>query len=877
MSFGHPWWLVVLVPVLAAAAYEVVRRRSVRPVIVRTLVLALLALAASEPRLERDVPSSTVVFLIDRSASVGDAALARAWQQAGELRAKLDTERAGAVAFDTTAEVAIAPGDAWVAPAAQRGAGVARDGTDMAGAIRLGLALIPPGAGGHLVLIGDGRATAGDLTAATAAATARGIPVSTIATPGTSGDPAIAAIVLDNDRVRAGATVTGHVDVDADGVTATGKVVVRVGGTDVVAKSVELTGKHVQVPFTYALPPGQSPGVISVEAALDPPAAPAQDRDRGNDRSATRLVVERPPNVLILDGDENGAATLAEALRAEQMQVRVTSAIDGPTPDLNDTDLLILANAPVKPGIGTGVLDDEVGEKITHWVNNGGGLIVLGGPQALDGAYAANRIADALPVEIEPRTPILDSSATVIVILDASGSMGLTVGGRTKLALAAEGGAAAIRLLRSFDKIGLMSVEDTVRWVIPVRAVGDDTSALEARAREVEVGGDGIFVYTGLKAAQKALDKATTPIKHVILFSDTTDAAEQVKGIDYGYFRGWPSGRPNSLSLAKEMHEKGITVSVIGVGEGADNGFDAGSYYDDEDDTDFLRELAIEGGGRYYRTTDAKQLRGLFVQDAKRLLDSHAREEDITLESVVQHPALAGVDVAHAPPLHGYQQLKPRPAAQVVIRERGGNDPILTRWPYGLGEVAVWSSDAGPRWARDWTSWPGYTRMWAQLARTALRRREGDTTAIETELAGDTATVRIVRRDDKASITPHAKIVEKDRRDLPLRVVSPGVYEATVDVAGGREPTIELVGPDGRVAAQRTIVRPPSRELRERGPDPQALTQLARATGGTVAPATITAAGRPTPTTTPLAAWLLLAAIALLPLDALLRRAARGD
>src|SRR5262249_51908733 len=158
----------------------------------------------------------------------------------------------------------------------------------------------------------------------------------------------------------------------------------------------------------------------------------------------------------------------------------------------------------------------------------------------------------------------------------------------------------------------------------------------------------GIFVYTGLKAAQKALEKATTPIKHVILFSDTTDAAEQVKGIDYGYFRGWPSGRPNSLSLAKEMHEKGITVSVIGVGEGADNGFDAASYYDDEDDTDFLRELAIEGGGRYYRTTDAKQLRGLFVQDAKRLLDSHAREEDITLESVVAHPALAGVDVAHA-------------------------------------------------------------------------------------------------------------------------------------------------------------------------------------------------------------------------------------
>jgi len=187
----------------------------------------------------------------------------------------------------------------------------------------------------------------------------------------------------------------------------------------------------------------------------------------------------------------------------------------------------------------------------------------------------------------------------------------------------------------------------------------------------------------------------------VILFSDTTDAAEQVKGIDYGdSFSGWPSSRANSFDIAKELKASGTTLSVIGVGEGRDGAFNYATYTDDEDDTDFLRELAAVGGGRYYRTTDAKQLRGLFVQDARRLLDNHAREEDFHLKVTAHLAALDGVDMETAPPLHGFQELKPRPAAQVVLVDDREGNPILTRWPYGLGEVAVWASDAGPRWAK---------------------------------------------------------------------------------------------------------------------------------------------------------------------------------
>lgn len=877
MSFEHPLWLLVIVPGLALAAIDLARKwpatraRRIGAVAVRLSLVALLALAASEPRWAGHRHDTTVVFLIDRSGSVSDDALAAEWAKAAQLRGSLgEDEHAAVIQFDGNAEVAIAPGDPWQQPKDLRGS--ARDATDVAGAIRLGLGLIPPGAGGHLVLLGDGRSTSGDAGAAATVAQARGIPISVVPGAPVTGDPAVAAIALDDDgRVKAGATLKGHIDVDGGGVHGTGKVTIKVAGKDVQTTDVALDGGHVDVPFTYALPPEVKPGVVSVEASL---AVAGDDRDAGNDNAASRLVVERPPHILILDGDRDGAVPLSDALKAEQMDVTVVQAADdGPMPDLTDVDLVILANAPVRAGMTPGVIDDEVGEKLVKWVNDGGGMIVMGGPSALDGNYAQNRIADALPVEIEPMTPELDQSATVIVVLDQSGSMGEMVGGQTKLALAAEGASAVVRLLRSFDHVGVESVEDIVHWVVPLRTIGGDTAALEAKIRAIPVGGDGIFVYTGLLAAQKALEGNTSPLRHVILFSDTTDAAEQVKGIDYGDgFGGWPSHRANSFDIAKQLKESGATLSVIGVGEGRDGAFNYATYNDDEDDTDFLRELAAVGGGRYYRTTDAKQLRGLFVQDARRLLDNHAREEDFHLKLTANLAALDGVDMEAAPPLHGFQELKARPAAQVVLVDDREGNPILTRWPYGLGEVAVWASDAGPRWAHDWLAWPGYARFWTQMARAALRRHEGDASAIEADVKGDQATVRVVRHG--AVGTPKARVVEGGKtRDLPLKVVEPGVYEAPLPI--GAEPTVELLDEHGKVAARRTLVRPASTELRDRGPDVAGLTKMAKATGGQVSPGAITSMGRAVPTSTPLAAWLLLLAVLLVPVDASIRRIAR--
>ena len=50
-------------------------------------------------------------------------------------------------------------------------------------------------------------------------------------------------------------------------------------------------------------------------------------------------------------------------------------------------------------------------------------------------------------------------------------------------------------------------------------------------------------------------------------------------------------------------------------------------------------------------------------------------------------------------------------------------EPLLARWQQGLGQVLIWTSDLGGRWAAPWARWREFPRLWGQLARSAMSRR----------------------------------------------------------------------------------------------------------------------------------------------------------
>jgi len=153
------------------------------PLRVMSLVVRILAIAivAVSPWLQpRKKPSSarSVVYVVDRSASIGHGGL----EEANEYLSKAwpaadDGVRCGVIAFDGRAEV--------VAPVGTARAPVVGDGSepgasDLAGAMRLALGALPSEGHRTIVLLTDARPTRGDASSEARRAAEMGVRVDVV-------------------------------------------------------------------------------------------------------------------------------------------------------------------------------------------------------------------------------------------------------------------------------------------------------------------------------------------------------------------------------------------------------------------------------------------------------------------------------------------------------------------------------------------------------------------------------------------------------------------------------------------------------------------------------------------------------------------------
>jgi Ca-activated chloride channel family protein len=875
--FWSPQWLWLVPALLPPLVWDVVRgwgqagvARRLLGGVVRLAILAALAAALADPRLHRNDRVAHVVMVVDRSASIPDDALAAAMSRIDALRQGLPEEvLVGLVMFDDDPVVAVFPGDAWRVPLPLRSEPV--EVSDIDEALQLALGLIPADEGGEIVLFSDGRATAGaqgQLGSGLRAAAERKIPVHAVPLAPHRADPAVTAVALAQREARPGATVEGTVEIDGAAAASTGTVEVKLGREVIARQRVELgAGQTIEVPFSHQLPARTEPGTTTVEAAFVPDDA-AGDSDTTNNQGVATLVVGEPPKVRMIAGSDADAEALAKALRAERMDVEVVP-IETITPahaDFAAVDLVVLANATAIAGPGGKAMDKAFIDSLGRYVDAGGGLVVLGGPQAYDmGGYNYTDLARVLPVRLDQVDPEIESAATVVIILDKSGSMAAYAGlSKTKMELADEGAAASVRLLRPFDRIAVMSVTEVPFFDVPLQSV-TSPKAIENKILEVRAGGGGIYVYTSLEAAREVMKKTDTPLRHVILFSDCADSEEKIKGVPFGNY----GTGPTSEQLAKEMLADGITTSVIGIGEEYDS------------DTQFLKDLAKAGGGRFYLTNDAAKLRGLFVEETERLVDSSLHEMKFRPTVRLAHPAVAGIDYDSGPQLRGYQEMEARSTAEVVLTGPNG-DPLLTTWRYGLGQVAAWSSDSGMRWSEDWLTWEGYGKQWTQVARWALRSRAGDETAIEVDFAGGRAEVRVARRGKDGLTLDEGGLRVRiddgtDQSEVALRSADPGLWTAQVRTRSDKTYRVQVLDDAGKVLAADTFAPPPSPERRHRTIDGAWLEGLTTRTGGQREPTALHPQPSASVTThvQRLWPWLVVLALLLLPFDAFLRRPGR--
>jgi hypothetical protein len=139
-------------------------RATALPTVLRIASIGCIAAAPFVPTLDVESDERSVVYVVDRSPSVGAGGVAVAEQFVREAREGSGAAQTGVVAFGALPEVILPVAPAAADDYAEVGEPFDAPGSDIAAGLRLGVAALPPSGERRVVLLTDGRPTGGDLT-----------------------------------------------------------------------------------------------------------------------------------------------------------------------------------------------------------------------------------------------------------------------------------------------------------------------------------------------------------------------------------------------------------------------------------------------------------------------------------------------------------------------------------------------------------------------------------------------------------------------------------------------------------------------------------------------------------------------------------------
>jgi len=843
----HPWWLFALAPLLAVIALVARSGRRAVPVAqhriavwLRMVGVTLLVLALAQPILVMGSSQKTVLFLLDRSASV--TAEARAAQEAYVIAAlaaagaedtaavavfgrelRLDTALSSNPAFDEVRTI------------------VDSSSTDLAAALQGAAAVLPTEGSRRIVVLTDGVETTGNARAAAAALADDGIAVDIVQLDTGRASDALVTRIDAPVVVREGESVPVRVSVQA---TAPGPATVFVtAGGQTYEVVTELTVGANTVEFE--IPAGVN-GTLPIKAEV----VAGFDAVAENNFGEVIVEVLGSASIAIVEGKIGDGAELARALTAGEMKVATLAAIPSAAELLN-YDAVVLVNIPAPP-------DAQAADLAAFVEDLGRGVLVVGGDSAFGlGNYAASPLEKILPVSSNPDDLIRRQPVAEVLVIDTSGSMAdchcgggehnlSEQGGVNKTDISRAGAGLAISALQDSDRVGVLAFTSGIRWALPLDTKPDAATVATALGTLSPQGDTEIAV--ALREALDVLKDAPEEIRHMVLFTD-----------------GWGNDR-NLLPMAQEIADAGITLSVLGTGEGTG---------------ETLRRAAALGGGQYYPGRDLDAIPEIFIEETLRVSRPLIAEGAFI-------PALGAVSqvtvgLTATPPLRGYVLTKTKPTAAVPL-EVGAGDPLFATWQRGLGRAAVWTSDATVRWSADWVEWDGFVDFWGRMASDVLPpgrdtppsvRLDGGTLEIEYQASVPLDAVAIATiRDTAGNVTMH-----------PLQRTDETTFTARVPVAaaGAYWVAVQVEDSAGTLASgSGGVVAGYADEFAFRDPDPTLASDIAQAASGRVDPEA-TAAFESAPVrgdaAIPLWPWLAALALALFLADVALRRivVARGD
>lgn len=699
-----------------------------RLVVVALVVGALFGLSVTGRRAK-----PTTLFLIDAS----DSFLMHQEEAVDQVREALDRlpagEQAGVLVFGGDSNI-----EQFVSAKTQfEGLNTmpVTSETNLEQAVQTAISLYPEYSSKRLVLLTDGGENAGDLSRMSSSLLAAQVDVQVEKWESTPGAEVYLSDLSVPERIAIGESYS--VDVEVESTVHTGaRLQLYNDNTLRREELVDLQAGTNRFSFQDVREEG---GFSNYRAIVIPDQDTVQVN---NEYVAYTEASERKP-ILLIEGKKGETGEFQKVLSAASYpyQVLQPSQAPGTVSDLNRYVSVILENV-FGEDLSPGFLDS-----VEAYVKDyGGGLVAIGGDQSFAlGGYRDTVLEKILPVNMDHKDQEELPKMAMVMVIDHSSSMSETSGNKTKLNVAKEAAAGALKNLRDTDMAGVLCFDDAFQWSVKLDEL-KDRDQINKKIMGIAEGGS-TSIFPALQEAYQALKKADAQIKHVVLLTDGQD-----------------NGGQEYNKLLQNSETDGITVSTVAVGNDADQ--------------KLLERIANLGKGRTY-LTDGAELPRIFAQEIYYAQGEFLVNRDFTPVLTAESQIMQ--DIEAMPELRGYVATSLKDSATAVLKDDTEEDPILAKWHYGLGTTLAFTTDVTNEWTGNYASWKEYPMFWSHLIDESVYHQDDDS-RVMTSQEGNTGIIRYENEEMSGDAKVTAVYTDQagEQQEISLEAVSGGGYEGKI-------------------------------------------------------------------------------------------------
>lgn len=717
---------------ISRRSINVLWKESKSHLIIRGIVIILLGLALSGITLYWKADKETTIFIVDNSHSVFKSKDDINSFVSEAIRKKGSKDLVGVVSFgeDAKVESFVSKNSTFNKVESTMNSSY----TNIENAMSTALSLFPSNSKKRIVLVSDGEENYGEALRLIPSLEEQGVELKLHKLEKNIDKEVAINGVSVPQTLNLGEEFSLTVSLNST-IDTTGKLVLYSGNEKVGEERVNITKGLNKYVFKDKATNG---GFKSYRVTIEPEV----DGERQNNEGVAFTEILSKPKVLVLEAEKGEGENIFNILKSSGIDFKTANSLSAPTTleELSYYKSIILCNVPVHK-LPKGFLDN-----IESYVKDiGGGFIAIGGEDSFAlGGYNRTSLEKVLPVNMDMKGKKETPKMALGLIIDKSGSMMSQMAGVTKVDMAKE---AAIRSLASLrdgkDEIAVIAFDDNYEWA-QKRTIINDVKGIEGNISGIMANG-GTTILPPFKAMVEELKKSDAKIKHIILLTD--GQAER-------------SGYDNPINEAKKNN---ITVSTVAVGS--------------DSDTNLLRYIADNSGGRIYVTDEYTSIPTIFTKETFLAKKTYLNNKEFTPIINTSHNVLSGVAESGLPSLLGYIGASPKDKAKMVLKS-DDDDPILTLWQYGLGRAVAWNSDMTGKWSRNFIGWNKTSSLWQNLINFTVDKSKNDNVSLSVQDNGGKALITLTDKNGGEGKAIDGKVIDSKgvTTDIKLEPIAPGQY-----------------------------------------------------------------------------------------------------